>query len=168
MIAKKITDVKDFMNQLLISDTFDTLLLYEASVKTATTLSISGKLNTDFFDTDELEQMGNLSYCPWTMIKPLMFQAVKGKKTPASFKLVFLLPPDNQAALVAKYNLPLSNEDIAGLFINIYYENQMLRITSGTSVRIFTTDRRLEQIWDDSVTAFLGSHHICTEELSHV
>lgn len=165
MISKKITDVKDFMNRLLLQDTFDSLLLYEAAIKTATVLSISGKLNTDFFDTDELEALPDKNYACWSMIKPLVFQAVKGKKQPSSFKLVFMLPASNRDALVMKYNLPLSGEDIAGLFFHIYFERNMLRITSGTSLRVFTPDKRIEQVWDDSLLAFMAEHHICVENI---
>lgn len=160
MIAGTIDDVKDFMNQLLIKDTFDTLLLCEASLRMAATLSISGKLNMDFFDTEEKEAMTETTYAAWSMIRPLFFQAVKGNKTPSAFKLVFMLPKHNQDALVIKNNLPIDSADIAGLYFNIYYEQGKLSITSGTSMRIFTTDKRIDQIWDDSLLGFLGSHHI--------
>ena len=160
MIAGTITDVKDFMNQLLIKDSFDPLLLCEASLRTATTLSISGKLNMDFFDTQEKETMTETTYASWSMIRPLFFQAVKGNKTPTAFKLVFMLPKYNQEALVIKNNLPFTADDIAGLYFNIYYEQGKLSITSGTSMRIFSMDKRIDQIWDDSLLGFLGTHHI--------
>lgn len=163
MIAGTITDIKDFMNQLLVKDSFDSLLLCEATLHTATTLSISGKLNMDFFDTAEKETMTETTYASWSMLKPLFFQAVKGKKTPSAFKLVFMLPKHNQDVLVLKHNLPLSSEDIAGLYFNVYFEENKLSLTSGTSMRIFTTDKRIEQIWDDSLRGFLASHHIHLE-----
>lgn len=160
MIAGTISDVKDFMNQLLVKDTFDSLLLCEASLRMATTLSISGKLNMDFFDTEERETMTETTYASWSMIRPLFFQAVKGNKTPSAFKLVFMLPKYNQDALVMKNNLPVASDDIAGVYFNIFYEQNTLHITSGTSMRIFTTDKRIDQIWDDSLLGFLGAHHI--------
>ena len=48
----KITDVKDFMNKLLIGEVFDRFSLVEASVTTFNTFTINGKLHYDFFDTD--------------------------------------------------------------------------------------------------------------------
>lgn len=160
MIARIIPDVKDFMNQLLIQDTFDSMLLCEATLQTATTLSISGKLNMDFFDTEERELMTETTYASWDMVKPLIFQAIKGKKTPSGFKLVFMLPKEKQNALILKNNLPISSEDVAGLYFNIYYDNKQLSITSGTSLRVFTMDKRLEQLWDDSLLLFMQKHHI--------
>ncbi len=160
MIAGTITDVRDFMNQLLLCDSFDSLLLCEATLCTATTLSISGKLNMDFFDTGEKELLSEDTYASWAMVKPFVYHAVKGKKTPSSFKLVFLLPKKNQNALIMKYNLPVTPSDIAGLYFNVYFSNNTLSVTSGTSLKIFTTDKQVEYIWDESLKGFLASHHI--------
>lgn len=165
MIAGTISDVKDFMNQLLVKDTFDTLLLCEATLRTATTLSISGKLNMDFFDTAEQEVMTDKTYAAWRILRPLFFEAVKGTKTPSSFKIIFMLPKRNQDALVLRHNLPISPDDIAGLYFNLYFDDGILRITSGLSMRIFTTDKCLEQIWDDSLMGFLGEHHIHIDQI---
>ena len=52
MLALKISDVKDFMNKLLIGEVFDHFSLVEASVTTFNTFTIDGKLHHDFFDTD--------------------------------------------------------------------------------------------------------------------
>ena len=41
MLALKITDVKDFMNKLLIGEVFDRFSLVEASVTTFNTFTIS-------------------------------------------------------------------------------------------------------------------------------
>ena len=48
MLALKITDVKDFMNKLLIGEVFDRFSLVEASVTTFNTFTINGKLHYDF------------------------------------------------------------------------------------------------------------------------
>ena len=52
MLALKINDVKSFMNQLLIGDTFDSFSLVEASITTFSNFTIDGKIHKDFFDTD--------------------------------------------------------------------------------------------------------------------
>ncbi len=160
MIARNIPDVKDFMNQLLVKDTFDSMLICEATLLTATTLSISGKLNMDFFDTEEKEAMNNNIYATWDIVKPLLLHAIKGKKTPTGFKLVFMLPKEKQNNLILKHNLPVSSDDVAGLYFNIYYDNKQLSMTSGTSLRVFTMDKRLEQLWDDSLLKFMQLSHI--------
>ena len=48
MLALKINDVKEFMNQLLIGETFDHFQLVEASITTFNTFSIDGTLKREF------------------------------------------------------------------------------------------------------------------------
>ena len=57
MLALKINDVKSFMNQLLIGDTFDSFSLVEASITTFSNFTIDGKIHKDFFDTDTVQNM---------------------------------------------------------------------------------------------------------------
>ena len=52
MLVLKIKDVKNFMNQLLIGQTFDDFSLVEASITTFCSFTIDGKLHRDFFDSD--------------------------------------------------------------------------------------------------------------------
>ncbi len=52
MLVLKINDVKNFMNQLLIGQTFDDFSLVEASITTFCSFTIDGKLHRDFFDSD--------------------------------------------------------------------------------------------------------------------
>ena len=56
MLALTISDVKDFMNKLLIGEVFDNFSLVEASVTTFNTFTIDGHLQQDFFDTDTVEE----------------------------------------------------------------------------------------------------------------
>ena len=42
MIALQITSTKNFMNHLLVADTFDPFLLEEATISTALTVTIDG------------------------------------------------------------------------------------------------------------------------------
>ena len=48
MLVLKINDVKNFMNQLLIGQTFDDFSLVEASITTFCSFTIDGKLHRDF------------------------------------------------------------------------------------------------------------------------
>lgn len=93
MIALQIVDLKDFMSKLLISSTFDSFWLCEASVTTFATFTIDGTLHTDFYDTQEAQllQTQKQTYSLWRDIKPFCFSMMKGKKTPLHFKIVFRL-----------------------------------------------------------------------------
>ena len=45
-------NVKDFMKQLLLADTFDYFYVSEATITTFATVSIDGSLHADFYDSD--------------------------------------------------------------------------------------------------------------------
>ena len=75
----------------------------------------------------------------------------KGKKTPLSFQFVMMLKPDLSPEFLAKYNLAVREDEIAGLFINILYDRQGLKCTSGVSRKTFVLDKTLEEAWDQEV-----------------
>ena len=95
MLALTISDVKDFMNKLLIGEVFDNFSLVEASVTTFNTFTIDGHLQQDFFDTDTVEEYKKeaVEYSLWRDVKPYCFSIIRGKRTPLNFKIVFQLSP---------------------------------------------------------------------------
>ena len=76
--------------------------------------------------------------------KEKIFSLVKGKKTPLSFQFVMMLKPDLSTEFLAKYNLAVREDEIAGLFINILYDRQGLKCTSGVSRKTFVLDKTLK------------------------
>ena len=55
MLALQIKDVKHFMGRILGTDAFDSFLLEEAVVRTYNTFTIDGRMNRDFFSSEEWE-----------------------------------------------------------------------------------------------------------------
>ena len=165
MLALKITDVKDFMNKLLIGEVFDRFSLVEASVTTFNTFTINGKLHYDFFDTDTKAafEENSTEYSLWHDVKPYCFSIIRGKRTPLNFRIVFELSPD-QARSMLKNEKDI-NSPVCNFFLNIQFKNQTLLCTTGVSYSSFSLDKRLEHLWDDSMTVFLSSHHIPCEKL---
>ena len=53
MFLFKITDIKQFMNKLLLSNAFDQFLLSEAQILTASTFIIDGHINKDFYNDSD-------------------------------------------------------------------------------------------------------------------
>ena len=49
MLALQISSMKQFMNHLLVADTFESFLLEEAVIGTACTFYIDGHVNQEFF-----------------------------------------------------------------------------------------------------------------------
>lgn len=160
MLSIQIPDVKEFMNHLLIQDTFHPFYLWEASVKTSIYYHIDGHLNEEFFSSDELEALPQTDYISWANAKPQMFSLIKGSKTPLYMKIILMLSKANVEHILTKYNLPLSRENINGLFFNIHYDGKMIRCTTGVSYNTFVMDKRLEQIFEENMLSWLNHYKI--------
>lgn len=155
MISLKIDHTKDFMNKLLLQEVFDAFLVKEATISTFQTFHIDGKRNKDFYSTEELEELGtDIDYVKWSEIKPLCFQAIKGKKTPLSFKFVFKLSQKNTEKFLQQTGLNFTFADISGLFLNIIFENNEIHCISGTALKLFTMDKSLDNEWDAMIERF--------------
>lgn len=153
----QIEDIKTFMNELLIHEKYDSFYLYEARVKTGLDYYISGKVNQDFYDSEELEALSEESsfeYISWKHIKNTVYDLMKGKRLPISFKLVLMFNRENITRLVEMNNLSVRPEDVGALFYNIYYEKGILTVTTGTSIKVFSLDKTLEHLWDASVEKY--------------
>lgn len=164
MISLKVADVKVFMNKLLLQNVFDNFLVSEIEVNTANKFTIQGDLNQGFFNRDEVEALEGRTYSTWGELRPIIFQIVKGNRTPLSFKMVFLLSKSNTINVLAKSGLPFRYEDIGGLFLNIRFDQNGLYLITGTSIRVFTLDKSLDKVWEKDVKTFLKYHEIPCEE----
>ena len=124
MLALKLTDIKDFMNKLLRSDIFDHFLLQEADILTGASFVIDGHINKDFYSSEELEALGLTDHkaLPFSMLRTQCFDLIKGKKTPSSFKFIFLLSPDNLSRTLASVQSSYTVSDISGMFLNLRYQ----------------------------------------------
>lgn len=155
----EIEDVKKYMQDLLTASRYDSFYMYEVRLKTSLDYYISGKLNHKFFISDgseEKEDMpdANQEYIYWKDIKKKVFDLIKGKRLPISFRLILMFNQENVIRLIEMNNIPIAPENVGALFYNIYYENGILQITTGSSVKVFTLDKTLEHLWDDTVEKY--------------
>lgn len=167
MIALQLVDIKDFMHKLLCTDLLDHFLLPEAAISTYINHTIDGHLNPDFFSPGDAqyEMLQQTKICPFSMLRPICFQLIKGNRTPLGFKFVFQLSPENQRRTIEKSGCNITSEDVAGMFLNLKFQNQKLTCTSGISYRVFSMDKSLEQEWDRLITIFFKNHKIPFEIL---
>ena len=166
MISLTIKDTKNFMSQLLIKETFDTLYISEADISTAITSSINGSINKDYYTNEEYEQLSLKKYSTWSTVKPICFDIIKGKKVPSSMKIVFILPENICESIISYYSLPFSLSDISALCINVRYINGNVTITTGSSLNIFTLDKAVDNALDDYIKKFLDNASIDFEEFN--
>lgn len=160
MLAATTPDVKTFMNHFLTGTDFDRFLLCEATIMTGSTYIIDGHINKDFYDTDDEHLEPHRIYQYWEECKPLAFQMIKGSRTPLAMKIVLMLAPYNVEAFLDRYNIPMSPEQISGLYLNIRYEHGELTLSSGTALTVFTLDKTVEHMWDEMLIQFFKKQGI--------
>lgn len=166
MLALQVTNLKSFMNALLAGDLFDTFLLEKASITTAATYTIDGRLNKDFFSSEELTQNPPMhEFAAWGDMKPLCFQLIKGKRTPLHFQFVLQLMPKHIISILEKANASVSPNLIKGFIVTIRYDGSRATLYTGTSLTTFLPDKEPEQLWDAAFKQYLYKKEISCEEL---
>ena len=166
MLALALTNKKDFMNKFL-TEIFDHFLLQEGIVVSFASYVIDGTITKGFYTDTEAEELGikTFHFLPFSMLRPRIFDLIKGKKAPSSFKFVLMLSPENQKRTMERIGSSYTPADISAMSMNIKFQNQMLTLTTGISYRIFSTDKTLEPEWDKFVRQFLSQHDISFEVL---
>ncbi len=164
MISLHILDVKGFMSQLLLRDTFDHFYLTEASVTTFCTFRIDGHLQKDYYSSEERKQEEfSLPYSFWKQVRPFCLELIKGKKTPLNFRITFQLSASNTEKLLRQTGTSFTSSDVNGLYLNLHYDGHSLHCVTGTSLNLFTMDKSLEHTWDEMVRKFFRSREIPVE-----
>lgn len=167
MQAYKITGLKDFMNKLLVSNSFDCFLMEEGTVTTCNTFSIDGRIKKEFYTREEQEN----TPCPydfslWKDMKTLCFDLIKGKRTPLNFKFVFLLLPEQTEKLLADGGFDNRSNILQYLSLIIKYDGSGITLVTGISTETFLMDKTPDRIWDQAFVRFLEKYQIAWEDTS--
>ncbi len=167
MVALEIHNIGTLMNEMLKGEMFDHFLLQEASVSQAFSVTIDGSAHPEFYsaEDEEASDLAGLSYIPFSRVRPLCLDLIRGSRKPNSFRFVFLLSPDNQAATIKRSGTSFRTEDISGMFLNLSYRNEALTCTTGISYRTFSMDHSLEAEWDRMAALFFRQHGITVSEV---
>ncbi len=160
MIALKVVEVKPFMAKLLIQNMFDEFLLSEFTMNTFSRFQINGKLNKEYYNSAELEEIGERSYSKWKDVKAFAYSIVKGNKTPLSFHITLMLTNKQIIQVLQNAGVAMKAEEISGLYFHIKYENSTLHIITGLGLKTFILDKTLENAWDEQVKEFIKKHEI--------
>ena len=162
MIALSLTDVKECMSKLLLSEMFDPFLFIEGEITTFATFTMDGYLKKEFYENDAVPER---EYTLWKDVRDYAFSLIKGKRTPLSFKFVLGLSNSNIDKLIKQQGLDYRLEDVRGLYINLKFDGQKLQCVTGTAMNLFTMDKSLEQAWDIMVQKFFTQKEINFELL---
>lgn len=168
MIAINIPDRKEFTKALFIGNVFDRFLLSEASITTFCNFSIDGALHRNFYSTEEQGSMRleERAFSLWKECKPFCFSVIKGTHTPLHFRFVFQLSRRDMEQFLISCGIPMSVDDVFGLFLNITFDGTSLTCTTGTSMRMFTLDKTLDNSWDNWIMSFFKQHGLAAEKIS--
>ena len=173
MLAMEISSMKQFMNQLLASETFDIFLLEEAVISTANTFTIDGHINQEFYYQDGQENTslpsdsnGNpYDFRPWSEIRNLCFDLIKGKRTPLFFRFVLHLKPEKATALLSSRGCDTDPSQVKALVLNIRYDGSKAVLTTGTAFHTFVLSKEPDVIWDKALCQYLDQKGIGYEVL---
>lgn len=166
MLALQITSLKILMNQLLAGDTFDIFLLEEAVISTANTYTIDGHINADFYPPEE-RGFENIPYefQPWSELKGLCFNLIKGKHTPIYFKFVLQLKPEKASALLTQQGSSADTSQLKAMVLNIRYDGTKAIVTTGTAYHTFVMNKEADVIWDKALMKYLSAKGINYENM---
>lgn len=73
LITFAITDIGDFTRKLLIQNVFDQFYVLEGEVSTFAAFTIDGKLNEDYYSSDETELLQDRKWSLWSEISRWLF-----------------------------------------------------------------------------------------------
>lgn len=164
MLALEISSMKQFMARLLSGDTFDGFLLEEATIRTANDYRVDGRMNLDFFPPGERDRtMIPYDFCPWSEMRGLCFDLIKGKYTPLHFKFVLQLKPELTERLLREHMQDISG--VKALILTIRYDGGRAVLTTGASHHTFTADKEADRVWDSALCRFLEDKGIGYEKL---
>ena len=157
MIALALTEVKECMAKLLLSEIFDPFYFIEGEITTFGTFTLDGYLKKEFFVEEEIPSR---DYALWKDVREYCFSLIKGKRTPLGFKFVLGLSDSNIEKLLIQQGLDFKPQDVRGLYINLKYDGTKLQCITGTAMNLFTMDKSLEQAWDKMVQKFFSKQDI--------
>lgn len=167
MLALQIDSLKTFMSAMLTGELFDSFLLEEASISTAATYTIDGRINKDFFPPEEREdkELHPYEFALWKDMKNICFDLIKGKHTPLRFHFVLQLVPSYTASVLEKGGSSVSADFIKAFVLNIRFDGEKILLYTGTSYTTFLADKEPERLWDAAFKQFLYKKGIACEEL---
>ena len=145
----QIEEVKPFMAQLLLQETFDKFCVSVAEIRTIVPITIKGTMSHDWLSPEDAEKYKELEYIPWKLLRPVVFELIKGKQTPDFLKIQFVYYSENG--------------DCGGL--RVQFEAGTLTCLSTYTPTEFSLDRNAETFWDENCQAFLKKHEIVSTQL---
>ena len=164
MIALHFPDIRLTTAKLVVQEDFDSFLVSELSLTTLCTFQIDGRIAADYFGTEEFAALSDHEFVSWKLLRPFVYQLIRGNRLPGQFRIVFRLAGYNVEKFLKQTGLPYTASDIGGLFMNLRYADKRLSCYTGTSLNVFDLSKNLDREWDQMVQNFLHQRKIPFEK----
>lgn len=165
MIVIEIIDIKNFMAHLLLQETFDNFLLFEARAVTSSELLLNGKRHQNWYDSDQWEQMMHTHgqydcrYMTWGEMRSIVFRFIKGKKSPDRLYIDLTASEKQRMQIIGEKGIR-QTEVAPDLRMQIRYEEGRLLLVPTASYPAFTFDKAAERKWEEALQLFLNHKKI--------
>lgn len=158
MKSLEIKNVKKLMNDLFGGRAFDNFLVTQVKLSCMNNVEINGKINKSFLNEEEIEMLNGREYSLWSELKYLVFDVIKGKRLPKSMIIDLKLGDNLTEKVLEAAGGSFSKKDVAGLYMSLRFENNVLIAVSGTSMATFTMDKSVDRTWDSKMTIMLSGY----------
>jgi len=168
MIALRIAETRAFMAELLMKETFDSFLIREASLTTFCTFTIDGTWHETYFgggDTAPAESK-KPSLTPWSVLRPRLFDLIKGQHTPLALKIVMQSSAESTGRLLSSISLDGLAASVYGLYLNIRFDGNGILLTTGSAQQSFPPNPDIDAMWDREVKRLLSGAGLAFEDIS--
>lgn len=159
MISLLIEDTKDFMQKLLKDSLFDDFLCTQFELTHLYKVNIDGQLRPEFLGDEQASLLEERRFILWKDLQNIVYEMIKGNKTPTSMRIVLSLNKKSKEALLQQIHFQDAHA-IASFSFIITYENKRIRIVTGTNYSTFIMDKQAEHHFDDSMVKFFKKHQI--------
>ena len=165
MLAFQIREVKAFMAKLFQKNDFDRFPVKEGSVQTSAGYQINGHRNKAFYAEEEYEALVEKEFLTWEEMKPVVFQMIRGAKSPQLLQLVLQLTRSEIRELLQISGAGIQEEQITGAYMNLRYQSGSLQLVTGVGYETFVPDKAFERKFDWYVREILKEKEIPFDEI---
>lgn len=166
MIALQLIDVGNFMTKLLRSELFDSFDFVEGTLQNQITYTFDGRIVSDFYSADELEAEGFSGHTclPFSSLRPVLFDLIKGTRAPGYFKFTLFL---SLSDFLRSDGISSAGQTDAvnGFHLTLKFQNGKLTASTGISYRTFSPDKSLEFEWDRYICSFFKQYAVAFTEI---
>ncbi len=151
MRSFEVTDIRNFMNGLLAGSLFDEWQFRGAELSVECKISFAPLCEKNYLEEHEGD------YLLWPEIREKFHALIRGRKTPAYFRLVLALAPDFVGSA------DVSNVD--AFILNVQYEKGTLLLVTAVSDKSFSLDKEPSRLWDQLLPELLAKKGLELREL---